>query len=439
MRVGKALRSLLVAALVLPTTAATQQVVQVRAPKGWIGISYDSEQFATWLAAGSPGEFSLIIERVWEGSPAAVAGLQPGDRILRLQGAAPTPEVFTHLAETLRPGERIGLICERDGLRREVDVVAAARPEIKIVAPPEEMLVKIDSVRNAIFERIEILRSGEEARGDLRVRMAHPEEGEGTIRLRIRGDSIEIPSLVITGEEPYTTLRIERIPREEGRDITWMYSFHIPELGEALPFEALLVESERVEELKLKLRELREAAGKARRAELERTRELASAPRREEERIDPEEELLRPYREARETYERQVEQASKQLEEVSRQELLRRGGVLTGTVVEPEHRLEFRPLTPYVLGARHVAGAQVTPLNDQLSEYFSVAHGLLITEVLEGTPAKDAGLAAGDIIVRAAGRPVASMADLRDVLYEPGTLQLTIIRKGTTTRVTLER
>ena len=56
--------------------------------------------------------------------------------------------------------------------------------------------------------------------------------------------------------------------------------------------------------------------------------------------------------------------------------------------------------------------------------------GLLIREVTEGSPAARAGLAQGDLIVAAAGRPVRSVDDLFDTLQAApgGTLELKVVR-----------
>ena len=56
--------------------------------------------------------------------------------------------------------------------------------------------------------------------------------------------------------------------------------------------------------------------------------------------------------------------------------------------------------------------------------------GLLIREVTEDSPAARAGLAQGDLIVAAAGRPVTSIDDLFDVLQAAGTVsvELNIVR-----------
>jgi serine protease Do len=56
--------------------------------------------------------------------------------------------------------------------------------------------------------------------------------------------------------------------------------------------------------------------------------------------------------------------------------------------------------------------------------------GLLIREVAQDTPAARAGLAQGDLIVAAAGRPVGTPDDLFDALQaaQGGTIELSIVR-----------
>jgi serine protease Do len=87
-------------------------------------------------------------------------------------------------------------------------------------------------------------------------------------------------------------------------------------------------------------------------------------------------------------------------------------------------------------------GVSVTPLSDQLATYFGVKDGVLVSEVLENTPAASAGLKAGDVITAANGRNVESVADLTREVREtqPGStieIRLTRDRKETTLKVTL--
>lgn len=77
-------------------------------------------------------------------------------------------------------------------------------------------------------------------------------------------------------------------------------------------------------------------------------------------------------------------------------------------------------------------GVGIAPLTEQLGDYFGVADGksLLINDVRENSPAKKAGLKAGDIIVEADGKKVSEISDLTRILNEKkeGDVILTIIR-----------
>lgn len=103
-----------------------------------------------------------------------------------------------------------------------------------------------------------------------------------------------------------------------------------------------------------------------------------------------------------------------------------------------EETLTVRPLMPYIAGQNRVAGAELTPMNPGLATYFAGARGLLVTAVIDGTPAREAGLEPGDVVIGAGGARVASLAELRSALAGGGQT-LDVIRRGNTLRVTLPR
>ncbi|HUF11848.1 MAG TPA: PDZ domain-containing protein [Longimicrobiales bacterium] len=92
------------------------------------------------------------------------------------------------------------------------------------------------------------------------------------------------------------------------------------------------------------------------------------------------------------------------------------------------------------LGARALAGAQLTTLNPDLGEYFETDRGVLVTNVEDGTPAARAGLEAGDVIIAVNGTEV---DDLRDVRRQAAaaeeTIELTILRRGERRTIELDR
>ncbi|HWP44947.1 MAG TPA: PDZ domain-containing protein, partial [Blastocatellia bacterium] len=85
-------------------------------------------------------------------------------------------------------------------------------------------------------------------------------------------------------------------------------------------------------------------------------------------------------------------------------------------------------------------GVSVETISDQLAEYFGVKtrQGLLITEVIDNTPASRAGLKAGDVIVAVDNKTVEGMNTLLDALNkEEGPLTLTIVRDRVEQTVTV--
>ena len=88
-------------------------------------------------------------------------------------------------------------------------------------------------------------------------------------------------------------------------------------------------------------------------------------------------------------------------------------------------------------------GVTVTPMRDQLAQYFGVDGGLLIDSVRNESPASKAGLRAGDVILELGGGPIKSaMTVVRSIDDKnDGDVVLTIVRdrKRTTITVTPEK
>jgi serine protease Do len=77
-------------------------------------------------------------------------------------------------------------------------------------------------------------------------------------------------------------------------------------------------------------------------------------------------------------------------------------------------------------------GVQTENLGPQLAKYFGVKEGVLIRSVEKGSAAEKAGLAAGDVIIRADNEKVTDRSDLAHVLHnhpEGGKMTLTIVRR----------
>ncbi len=78
-------------------------------------------------------------------------------------------------------------------------------------------------------------------------------------------------------------------------------------------------------------------------------------------------------------------------------------------------------------------GVQIQDLNADLADALGVpdGKGVLVTEVLEDTPAKRAGLKAGDVITQVADRTIADVDDLHRALEDQeGRVSITVMRRG---------
>ncbi len=80
-------------------------------------------------------------------------------------------------------------------------------------------------------------------------------------------------------------------------------------------------------------------------------------------------------------------------------------------------------------------GVSISDLTSDVAEYFGLdsTKGVVVNEVMEGSPAQTGGLEAGDVILKINGRDVEGMGQLRNTIasLEPGTtVRLTVNRKG---------
>ncbi len=78
-------------------------------------------------------------------------------------------------------------------------------------------------------------------------------------------------------------------------------------------------------------------------------------------------------------------------------------------------------------------GIQLEDVNEQLAEYFDVDGGVLVTEVVEDSPAAEAGLKAGDVIVKLDGDTIEDGSALREWMSETEAeqkVEVEVSRKG---------
>ncbi len=110
-----------------------------------------------------------------------------------------------------------------------------------------------------------------------------------------------------------------------------------------------------------------------------------------------------------------------------------------------EPSVEVRVVTPgelrtVVVYPDAVAGARFKELSEksEMAAYFGVKSGLLITDVVEDTPAFEAGLREGDVVLAVNGQSVETVAGLRKHLAAGGA-EVTYVRKGKKATCTISK
>ncbi len=98
-----------------------------------------------------------------------------------------------------------------------------------------------------------------------------------------------------------------------------------------------------------------------------------------------------------------------------------------------KHKMIDEPL--FINEKAGFLGVQIQDLSEQLSDYFKVkdGNGVLVSEVVDDSPAKKAGLKAGDIITKINDNDIENAGDLTTTIrsYDPDTkVSVSVIRKG---------
>jgi len=450
----RAVFGILAIGLLLPRAGTAQEIAWAyRAPAGgWIGITVDY----TLNSLGGIVETLVVIREVVEGSPAEEAGIRVGDTITHLDGRPVSQKLFASLPETLEPGELVRLTVTRDGRPGEVLVEVGERPQSYTVIGPDaaRMVIELEALSGNILKDLDSLR--------LSIAGLHLDSTSGGVRLQI--------------------LRVPTVPEVEGEAGSRFQLFEpfvdalafppgnfmiAPEF--AMPFEALIVTSRATASLREELVRLRGELTAVRRDEITRRRELAAAIQgpideilrrdgriqelrareadlvaEQEElsarlRLVSEEEMQRHWTEGQERSEEAMFRARRAQSEALG-EAQREQDAMRDRVQEDYESLMRRTRSPVLMGQDYMLGAQLAPLNPQLAEYFPVDEGVFVVQVMEGTPASEAGLQGGDIIVRVAGEEVTSLSDFRSSLgvFE-GPLRIQVIRKGDPVEILIRR
>jgi hypothetical protein len=341
---------------------------------------------------------------------------------------------------------------------REVIVEAGTWPTRLTVVSPDvgEIQIRLDSVKGAILKNLDSLRLGFTALG-------LDDTGQFSVEL------LRVPK---AEDEPGQIGFVFRMQEHIFDTAAVIPNIFMASPEAAIPFEAFLVQSEATDSLKEDLKEVRKALTDVRRRELTRIRELQGAGQGSVEEWVRADELIQKLREEEEALLEESELLNSRIRRVSEEEMKRQWVEAQAQMeqnaqlaqrLQEESRVRYteqreqaeqaraayeeaaaysgrRPLTHYIVGQSFVAGAQLTPLNPTLAEYFGVEEGLLVTEVVPGTPAEEAGILAGDVVVRVAGDPVTSLGDLRFGLgYLDRPLRIRVVRRGEPVEIVIRK
>ncbi len=457
---------LLATGLSVAEAGSAQEITWTAQPRrGWLGVSIEY----TEAVVGNSVRTVVVVTDVTAQSPAAAAGVRPGDTITHIEGQVVSPRTFATLGQGLAPGDLVRLTLRRGASAREVLVEAAPWPASQsvvvmpgarevVIPNPGEMVIHLDSVRGAILQNLDsLVLSIRHLRGDslghlglqvLRDPTRSQEQNRGAeFRYRI----VE-PSVHWTNSELLFTL-----PE---------LAFTVPELS--FPFETFLVRSPATDSLRTALDQAARSLAEVRRGELSRIQEIQATLPRVTEQAIREDLRVRELRTREEALVAERQRLQERLQQVSEEEMRRQWaetqwkgqeaiaqsraalerarGTRAGTQEEEARRLRaledevYTPRRIVALGQSFVLGAQLQALNPDLAQYFPVDRGILVTQVVEGTPAAEAGFRGGDVIVRVGADEVASLEDLRFFLESlPGPLRREVVRKGETVTLVVRR
>jgi membrane-associated protease RseP (regulator of RpoE activity) len=378
--------------------AHAQGAVAVRAAgPGWLGITYD----VRWLESDGGCAATVFVDGVAQGSPAQRAGVRAGDVVRVINGDHTPAARLRVLPGLLAPGDSVRLGVERGGAVREIIAIAERRPDRPTGAAPgvsaspllplERRLSPASSQALTASRELPVVYL---ASGD-RIMAANLEAGRATGRVA--------GYWLVTGQEQPVYRSLPARPRTSLDVRVANLLSCAAEASRALPglptVRGLVA---------LDAGHIRERAESLRVVIAQRANEHRDVVDRER--------LLRDLTDARRA----------EIDAVLSQLFDQLGA----------------PRPP--ASGDDVFGAHVVAMEQELAAYFQGARGLLVVRVLPGSPAQRSGLRPGDVVTAAAGRPIATPADLRAVLAEPGpartrAIELDIVRQGRRQTVSLPR
>jgi serine protease Do len=140
-----------------------QLIAKGKVTRGWLGVGIQpvTDDLASKFGV-KEGE-GVLVNEVFDGDPAAKAGIQPGDVIIKVEGKpVDTPQTLSRLVAAIPPGKKAELQVIRDGKIRNLAVELGERKEEAVVASipktaPESMLgIDVQDLTAELAERFKI-------------------------------------------------------------------------------------------------------------------------------------------------------------------------------------------------------------------------------------------------------------------------------------------
>ena len=394
--------------------------------RGWMGVGVD---VTVLERERGPATVEVRVVRTVDGAPAAVAGVVLGDVIFAINGELLTLERWQTFTQNLRPGVDLRLTLGRAGREREVRLTTAARPSLPPV--PTGLTDHLDSVRRSFQIQLETNRNVWATRDFVTLRMASDSVEEASTRIlaQTRQNSVTYGFRLGSAADLMAPSR-----RSSNRySVVW-------NTNAALPFEYLMLQSPEADSVKTAIIGLRGTLSQVTEATRAREQEIREIVKlRATELGDADPQLLRLRSDNRRVQE-DLERLAVRLAEIgSTERETRRQAAGFGAGLE----VLVRPITAYFAGRNFVGGAQFNDLNPQLGTYFGTDHGVLVIQVLDGTPCDEAGLVPGDVVTHVGDTEIDSVEGFRRVLNRVFArrrqAELTLIRRGEQVSATLSR
>jgi len=109
-----------------------------RVNRGWVGVALQDVEPGMADALGLPNEKAAVVGRVYPDTPAAKAGLQPGDVVTAIDGKDISgADALIRSIGARRPGESVTLRTVRNGKARELRLTLGARPDAAALSNAE--------------------------------------------------------------------------------------------------------------------------------------------------------------------------------------------------------------------------------------------------------------------------------------------------------------